>query len=252
MITHNQSGSVYHSGIIEVYQDPDDGADQFVHAASVASPIDNAPQKNCYGIAISDTGTLLRSCYAFPDPTFTQVLTPSSSAPLQYTETARLPGGANGVAIDSPGERVMIHDGTYPIVYRHDSSGWIKEATLDFVAMRFYTAIALSADGKIAAVTDPPDYRAGRGPLFPPYSQSEGGSDGAVVIYERRASGWRMRRIVKDDSAEETVHFGDKLALAENGRTLAVAAPYDGSATTGIDGARDDESSRLRGAVWLY
>ena len=250
-ITHGQSHGEWHSGIIEVYQDPYDGEDKFVHAATVPSAVDSAPQKNCHGIALSDSGTLLRSCYAYPDPTFTQVLTPSLWGPLEYTETARLPGGANGVAIDAFGERAIVHDGTYPIVYRHDSSGWTKEGTLDLFPLGFYTAVALSADGRVAAVANPGDHHAGRGPLYPPYTDGTGG-DGAVVIYERRTSGWQVRRLVKDDSTDGNPHFGDALALAEDGRSLAVGAPYDSSATTGIDGARNDVSSRLRGAVWLY
>ena len=42
------------------------------------------------------------------------------------------------------------------------------------------------------------------------------------------------------------------VALGLNGKILAVGAPFDPSAATGIDGDRDDASMPERGAVWLY
>jgi hypothetical protein len=42
------------------------------------------------------------------------------------------------------------------------------------------------------------------------------------------------------------------VALGDNGRVLAVGAPFDPSAATGIDGDRDDASAPERGAVWMY
>ena len=45
---------------------------------------------------------------------------------------------------------------------------------------------------------------------------------------------------------------GHAVVLGANGTVLAVGAPYDSSAATGIDGERDDDSAPQRGAVWLY
>jgi hypothetical protein len=45
---------------------------------------------------------------------------------------------------------------------------------------------------------------------------------------------------------------GHSVALGDNGRILAVGAPFESSAASGIDGDRDDTSAPERGAVWLY
>jgi hypothetical protein len=73
-----------------------------------------------------------------------------------------------------------------------------------------------------------------------------------VAIYERRASGWALRRYVKADTNNYLRSFGWEVALNQNGHVLAVGSPYDASKATGIDGDREDASLPGRGAVWLY
>jgi len=70
-------------------------------------------------------------------------------------------------------------------------------------------------------------------------------------VLERKSSGWVLRRWIKPGSTHDQ-WFGHSLALGNNGRILAVGAPLDPSAATGIDGDRDDASMPERGAVWLY
>jgi hypothetical protein len=74
---------------------------------------------------------------------------------------------------------------------------------------------------------------------------------GGVTVFERKSSGWVLRRWIKPGSTHEQ-WFGFAVALGDNGRILAVGAPYDPSAATGIDGDREDDSMPERGAVWIY
>ena len=60
-----------------------------------------------------------------------------------------------------------------------------------------------------------------------------------------------MRRIIKANTPTPQ-WFGNSVALGDFGRVLAVGAPFDESAATGIDGDQTDTSSPWRGAVWLY
>jgi hypothetical protein len=85
--------------------------------------------------------------------------------------------------------------------------------------------------------------------LFAPYQNGE--QTGTVAIYERRASGWALRRFIKAGANNYLHSFGWEVSLDQNGHTLAVGSPYDPSKATGIDGDREDASVSGRGAVWL-
>ncbi len=258
VIGHDQVGGTKREGTLEVYQDLDDGNNQFVHTTTVPTPAFDDPLWGwCRPIAVSEVGHIVRSCFSgtmqSDQPFYTQVFTAISWAPLQYNETARLPAGSDiDVAIDFKGERLLINhftqSHTFVEMYRRNASGWVKDGTLEPFPNVWHAAI--SGDGKIVAIGWPDDTLVGRGPLFPPYQR--GDRTGAVAVYERRASGWALRRYVKADSAGINQGFGWTVALDQNGHTLAVGAPYDSSKATVIDGDREDASVPYRGAVWLY
>jgi hypothetical protein len=257
VIGHNRSGGVKRDGTLEVYQDPDDGSDQFVHATTVPTPVfDNPEWGYCRGVALSAVGHIVRSCYSGDNLIFyAQVLTANAGAPLQYAETARLALGQDGaVALDSLGERLVIQDYTQSdggvTIYRRDASGWVKDRGLAPFGGAS-SSVAISGDGKIVAIGLSEDKLVGRGPLFAPYV-GDGPESGSVAVYERRASGWALRRYVKADSTNALHSFGWTVALDQSGHVLAVGSPYDPSAAKGIDGDREDASVRDRGAVWLY
>jgi hypothetical protein len=257
IIGHNQDGDVRRDGMLEVYQDLDDGSDQFVHATTIPTPTFDDPQWGyCRTSDLSDAGHIVRPCFAGANLLFyTQVFTAISMAPLQYVETARLPGGLGQEAsIDATGERVLLGNGAdsrnWAEIYRRQSSGWVKEATLTpFERGTGYADI--SGDGKIVAIGIPADTLIGRGPVFPPIQRGEVVT-GSVAIYDRRPTGWRLRRFVKADPGDVPHGFGWDVRLNDNGHVLAVGAPYDDSRATGIDGDRDDASGSDSGAIWLY
>jgi hypothetical protein len=263
VIARDQDGGVHREGTLDVYQDPDDGADQFVFATTIPTPPFDDPRWGwCRNIALSDEGTIARACFTGANLTyFTQVFTAISSAPLQYVESARLPSGAGEkVAIDSKGETLLVLDGanytSWLTVYRRGASGWTAQARLapfrnpngDFV----YAGLpAISGDGKIIALAGSGDELLGRGPLFPPY-QTGYDPTGTVAIYDLRPSGWRLRRYIKADPGNVARGFGWDVKLNDNGHVLAVGSPYDDSKATGINGNRADASGTDSGAIWLY
>jgi hypothetical protein len=258
VIGHDQVGGTKREGTLEVYRDLNDGNDQFVHTTTVPTPTFDDPLWGwCRPIAVSDVGHIVRSCFSgtmqSAQPFYTQVFKATSWAPLQYKETARLPGGSDvDVAIDFKGERLLIHNftpgHTFVEMYRCNAGDWVKDGTLEPFPNVGHAAI--SGDGKIVAIGWTEDTLVGRGPVFPPYQR--GDRTGTVAIYERRASGWALRRYVKADPASTFQGFGWDVALNQNGHTLAVGAPYDSSKATGVDGDREDASVLYRGAVWLY
>jgi hypothetical protein len=259
VVGRNQSGGVRREGTVEVYQDLDDDSDQFVYATTVPTPTFDDPQSGwCRAIALSEVGHIVRSCFSGANLAyFTQVFTAISWAPLQYAETARLPVGTGvEVAIDFTGEHLLVQDynqGHNSVaMFRRNASGWVNDGALNpFPASNNGVShSAMSGDGKIVAVGWNDDNLVGRGPLFDPLRGSE--QSGTVAIYERRASGWALRRFVKADTNNVLHSFGWEVALNENGHVLAVGSPYDASKAIGIDGDREDASVPGRGAVWLY
>jgi hypothetical protein len=266
IIARVQDGGEHREGTLDVYQDLDDGSDAFVYATTVPTPVFDDPQWGwCRHPALSDAGHIVRACFTgAEDQLFTQVLTAISSAPLQYVETARLPGEGEHVVIDSKGERLLaieLDSGrSWVSVYRREGSSWTNEAQLspfknpngDFA---FGGLPRISGDGKIIAIAHSEDTLLGRGPLFPPYAYSPSSSDGngTVAIYDLRPTGWRLRRYVKPDTDNRFRGFAWDVALNDNGHVMAVGSPYDDSTTTGINGERNDGPvNGNSGAIWLY
>ena len=46
--------------------------------------------------------------------------------------------------------------------------------------------------------------------------------------------------------------LGGSLGLSDDGATLAVGAPFEDSAATGIGGDEEDESAEFAGAVYVF
>ncbi len=255
VVVHHQVGTTRRIGTLSVYQDPADASDQFVHAAEIPTPVFDNPQYGlCLGMDVSNAGTVARSCTSGTGVNYVQILAPLSSVPLQYAETARLSGGAlERVSISAAGDQVLTKDSTRLLVFRRNGNTWTADAPFEpaFSANTDITQATMSGDGKIIAIGSPLDTRPGLGPLFGTQSGPTG-SSGTVAVFERRATGWRLRRYVKAGASNTLESFGYEMALNHNGNLLAVGAPFDSSAAVRVDGDREDESVPNRGAVWLY
>jgi hypothetical protein len=246
IVSHSFLTDRYEPGTLEVYRDPADASDQFVHSATLPTPVEDNVGMCDGAIALSGDGqTLVRGCRA---PAYTQVL----NGPA-FSESARFPGTGDGLSISYDGTALLIGFGLDTFTYRLSLSGWVLDANLSAASGILNISsrpLALSRDGKIAALGNAGDFTAGLGPIFPPYQMSET-QIGGVTVFERKSSGWALRRWIKPGSAHRQF-FGHSVALGNNGKILAVGAPFDPSAATGIDGDRDDDSMPERGAVWIY
>lgn len=112
-------------------------------------------------------------------------------------------------------------------------------------------AVALSADGATLAIGAPYESSASGGIGGDPEDESVYGA-GAVYVYVRDGGGWRQQAYVKASNPGLTDNFGYMIALSEDGDTMAVAAPYEASAATGIDGDQNDDSIPQAGAVYVF
>lgn len=112
-------------------------------------------------------------------------------------------------------------------------------------------AVALSADGTTLAIGAPYESSGSGGIGGDPEDESVYGA-GAVYVYVRDGGGWRQQAYVKASNPGLADNFGYMIALSEDGDTMAVAAPYEASAATGIDGDQNDDSIPQAGAVYVF
>ena len=147
------------------------------------------------------------------------------------------------------------------MAFRRGSSGWVAEPAFTYLSGqpnlqsgfsdKFALSLAVSTDGKFIAVGDPLNKYAGTGALHTPVTTGSVQS-GAVFIFERKASSWDLRSLIKPNVSYEGERFGGTVALGDNQRILAVGAIGDASSARDIDGDQGDMSAPQSGALWLY
>jgi hypothetical protein len=237
-------------GTVDVFRHGSGGW-QRTHSLTVPKVVNVAGL--CRGSSLSGDGqTLVRSC-AINGRGVAQVF---RAPDWQLCQTLDLAGIPNRGAVDVNGDgtRFAVEDAGIS-VFDRSTGGWLLDGHLDApVSAAFSTrsALAISRDGKLLARGNAHDDRAGTGLAYPGEPASSGTPEtGTVVVYERKRSGWSVRRIIKANTPTPQ-WFGNSVALGDLGRVLAVGAPFDQSAATGIDGDQDDTSAPWRGAVWLY
>lgn len=254
VVTHNQAIGNRRPGTLEIYRDPEDASDQFMHVGTRDVPYGNEVDSWCDGVALSGDGlTLVRGCgtTAFPARTLYVYNGPD------FTQGAALSAGRaeGGIDLTFDGKVILYQEDYYASIYRLTATGWVSDGWLPPVTgpgPNSRRHIAISRDGQFAVYGSSVEYTVGVGPVYPPYQAGdEADGSGGVAVYQRKASGWVLRRLVKPGSAH-AAWAGHSVALGDNGRVLIVGAPMDPSAAIGIDGDRDDASMPERGAVWIY
>ncbi|MDH4275755.1 MAG: FG-GAP repeat protein, partial [Gammaproteobacteria bacterium] len=154
---------------------------------------------------------------------------------------ARYEGSAaTGINNTNPGQldENAPNAGAVYVFARADAS-WTQQAYIKAShtgVNDFGTSVALSADGNTLAVgavgedsaaTDVNNATPGQGDISAAYA-------GAAYIFKRATSGWSQQAYVKASNAHEYAFFGQAVALSGDGRSLAVGAPSERSAATGI------------------
>ena len=73
---------------------------------------------------------------------------------------------------------------------------------------------------------------------------------GAVYLFTRSET-WSQEAYIKASNTDEQDGFGRSLALSSDGQTLAVGAPQEDSASTGVGGDQTSNAAEDSGAVYL-
>ena len=112
-------------------------------------------------------------------------------------------------------------------------------------------ALTVSADANTMAVGAPHESSAARG-INGDQDDNSLYNSGAVYVYVRSGDGWTQQAYIKASNPGQSDLFGMTVALSADGNVMAVAAPWERSAATGINGDRNDDSLPQAGAVYVF
>ncbi len=185
----------------------------------------------------------------------------------QFGYSVALSGDGNTVAVGAPYEGSSLTGINNPgtdnnnkaqagavYVFARNNMTWNQQAYIKASAVKinanFGNAVALSSNGDTLAVGVPNDSSAAVGINGDP-STSNNASSGAAYVYSRTNSAWSQQAYIKPAYLIGD-GFGYVLALSGDGNTLAIGAPYDSSAATGINGNETDHGILGAGAAYLF
>ncbi|MFT3697212.1 MAG: hypothetical protein QM831_28980 [Kofleriaceae bacterium] len=180
-----------------------------------------------------------------------------------WTRHVDLPGGTltghdgTGIACSSHCKTVAIgnaeDDGPVPDpnpmpgkgkvdIFDGDGTTWPTTPTATIVANdgangdTFGEAVAISKDGATIVVG------ASKKALY----------SGGAYAFRRTGAAWAQVMALKASNAETTDIFGHQVAISNDGTTIAVAAPYEASASSGVGGNQADNSAPYAGAIYVF
>jgi hypothetical protein len=110
---------------------------------------------------------------------------------------------------------------------------------------------AISDDGNTIAIGAPHESSSAKG-VNGNQNDKSAYSSGAVYVFTRRGNAVTQQAYIKASNPGDGANFGSSVVLSRDGNTLAVAAYYESSAATGINGNQSDRSIPEAGAVYIF
>lgn len=136
-------------------------------------------------------------------------------------------------------------------VLRHDGAAWQQEAHLTAsnagAGDGFGASLALAGDILVVGAPDEDSAATGTGG---DQDDDTAGASGAVYVFRRTGSIWQQEAYLKASNTGAGDRFGTDVALS--GDVIAVGAPRESSAATGVDGDQESEGALYSGAVYVF
>ncbi|MGE0546060.1 MAG: integrin [Kofleriaceae bacterium] len=142
-------------------------------------------------------------------------------------------------------------------VFSRSNTAWSQQAHLksSFTNKGYELGwrVAVSDDGDMIAASAPGDASASDGVGGTPTDQGAPNA-GAVALFTRSGISWSQTAYVKAPNSDPMDRFGLDVALSGDASTLAVSAPSEAGAATGVavDVGPDNNAAVGAGAVYLY
>ena len=140
-------------------------------------------------------------------------------------------------------------------VFTRSQASWAQQAYLKAsnaqINDRFGRSVALSADGNVLFVGAVDEASAATG-IDGNQASNSASLSGAAYEFVRSAGLWAQVRYIKASNTATRDFFGWSIALSSDASTLAVGAPDEDSAATGIGGDQTDDSAPSAGAVYVF
>jgi hypothetical protein len=164
-------------------------------------------------------------------------------------------GGTTGINGDQT-DLSASESGAVYVFGRDESNGWSQQAYIKASNTdaddAFGLTMAISGDGSILAVGTSYEDSAATS-INGNAADDSAAQAGAVYVFERDATGtWAQAAYVKAFNADANDAFGESLALAADGQTLAVGAINEASGGVGLNADPSDNSSGGTGAVYVF
>jgi hypothetical protein len=116
---------------------------------------------------------------------------------------------------------------------------------------RYGGNVALSGDGTTLAVGASGDESLATGIDSDP-GEDGGQAVGAVYLYVYEGGEWRQQAYIKASNSDLGDYFGLVQAISDDGNTLVIGSPGEGSASTGVNGDESDNTMASAGAVYVF
>lgn len=160
---------------------------------------------------------------------------------------------ATGVGGNQSDETAALSGAVY--VFTRTGAAWSQQAYIKASNAQagdyFGTALALSADGNTLAVGAVGEASSAGG-INGNENDNSASLSGAVYVFTRAGNAWSKQAYVKASNTGAADYFGQAVALSADGNTLAVSAPGEDSAATGINGNQSDNGAANSGAVYVF
>jgi len=167
-------------------------------------------------------------------------------APLESGCSVNIDGEQSGAVCPSAG---AAH------VFVQSGQTWVRQAYLKPSRIGngdlFGEAVAISGDGNIVAIGAREESSSVVG-VDGKAGDGKAPRSGAVYVFVRKGGSWTQEAYLKASNTGADDQFGASVTLSSSGDTLAVGAPGEASAATGVGGPQNDDSAYAAGAVYVY
>ena len=191
----------------------------------------------------------------------------NSAGSSQFGESVSISGDGNTLAVGAIGDdssstginSVPTNNNSNSgavYIFRRNGGTWTQQAYIKASNAdpndNFGRSVSLSADGNTLAVGVPFEASLLTG-INVAQNNNSGFQAGAVYLFRFNAStnSWVQQAYIKAANAGIPDRFGLSVAISDDGNTLAVGAPLEGSSSMGVNGPQND-GSPFSGAAYIF